>query len=345
MKSLMLTNEQTANFCMAMAHLIHAGISAADALTLLKEEEQNAPMQALWETMARLADEGAPLSKAIEKSGAFPAYAAALTQVGERSGKIEQTLAALARCYESRARLDRQRRTALLYPTVLLAVLLAVAVVLLVWVLPVFNDVYARLGSELSGFAGTLLTLGGALRRGLPVLLVLAVLLGLAFAAKPVRRGLSARWNRSFGDRGADKKVLSARFVSGTAMALSSGMTAPEALALACRLSRGEAPAFEARCQAALADAEGGAVLSDALGAHGFISPADRRLLDAGRRSGKEETVLTQVADRLQEQAEEAIARRAALAEPVAVAFACVLIGAVLLSVMLPLMHIMNAIG
>ena len=91
--------------------------------------------------------------------GRFPAYVSTLTDVGERVGRIEQTLTSLSRYYENRERMDRRMQAALLYPAMLILVLLAVAVVLLVWVLPVFNDVYAQLGTGLTGFAGSLLQL------------------------------------------------------------------------------------------------------------------------------------------------------------------------------------------
>ncbi len=345
MKSIMLTNEQVCNFCMAMEHLVHAGIGTADALTLLKEDEQDPARRALLGQMADAADAGAPLSAVIRQSGAFPTYAATLMEVGEQSGKIEQTLQALARYYEGREKMDRQLRNSFLYPAALLLVLLAVAVVLLVWVLPVFDGVYNRLGSSLTGFSGALLSLGGALRRGLPVILAVLALIGVAFAIGPLRRGIFRWWNRARGDKGARGKVLSARFVHGISMAVSSGMTAQEALALACKLSEGEAEAFQNRCRQCWAAVEQGTVLPQALWETGFLSPADRQLLDAGRRSGKEETVLEQVTERMQEQAQDALERRTAIIEPVVVVAACLLIATILMSVMLPLMNIMNAIG
>ena len=83
----------------------------------------------------------------------------------------------------------------------------------------------------------------------------------------------------------------------------------------------------------------------DALYENDFLSAADRRLLHAGTRSGQGETVLQKISEELTEQTEEALERQTGRIEPVVVTVACVLIGGVLLSVMLPLMHIMTAIG
>ena len=76
-----------------------------------------------------------------------------------------------------RQKLSDEEKRATLKCGLLTGVLLAVVVILLVWVLPVFNDVYIQLGSRLTGLAGGLLLLGGVLRRLLPGLAVVAALL------------------------------------------------------------------------------------------------------------------------------------------------------------------------
>ena len=345
MNGILLTNEQVCAFCMALEHLIHAGVGLGDAFTLLKEDEQDPKLREMLTQMAKSADDGKALSDVIRESDRFPAYVGTLVEVGERSGKIEQTLHTLARYYENRERMDRHFRSALVYPAALMAVLMAVAVALLVWVLPVFNDVYVRLGSSLTGVAGALLDLGTLLRKGMPVICGIIGLVAAVFAVKPLRDRIFLLWNRSFGDRGAGKTVLSARFVHALSVAISSGMQAQEALKLSCALAREEAPAFRKRCENCFEDVDKGKALSLALYDNGFLTAADRRLLDAGSRSGKGETVLEQVAERMLQQGEEAMERQAGRVEPMVVAVACVLIGTVLLSVMLPLMRIMSAIG
>lgn len=345
MKAVTLTNEQIGSFCAALEQLSHGGIAFADALVLMAEDEKDSRCRQLLQRMAKLADDGCALADIMEQTGAFPAYVCTLTRVGERVGKIEQTLASLAAYYENRDRMDRQLHAALLYPAVLLAVLLAVTVALLVWVLPVFNEVYAQLGSSLTGIAGALLTFGGILKRLLPGLCGILGVFMVVVAAAPLRRRLIHVWNRLRGDRGPERKVLSARFVQAFSMAISSGMTAREAAELAAMLSPAQTPAFEKRCNAFVSALEQGQTLSQALFGCGFISAADRRLLDAGMRSGRGEAVLLKLSERLLEEGEEALQRRSARIEPALVAVACVLIGAVVLSVMLPLMHIMNTIG
>lgn len=341
MKKCKLTNEQTGSVCAALQKLVCAGIAPADALVLLAQDEKDAALAKLLMQMSRQVDEGVALSVAMQSSGSFAPYVSSLLQVAERSGKQEQTLGALASYYDGRAKMERQLRTALLYPGMLLAVLFAVLVVLLVWVLPVFNDVYAQLGSHLTGFAGGLLRLGEILRMLLPWLCTGVALLVLVSMLPQVR----SHQQKLRHDRGAYKKVCSARYVQAVALAVASGMAHKEAARLACRLSDGENDAFRRRCEGCAEDVEKGTAFSHALHKWEFIDASSRRLLDAGIRGGSEETVLQELSRQLLEQGEEALQQRAARIEPCLVAVSCLLIGGVLLSVMLPLMHIMTAIG
>ncbi len=345
MKSVVLTNEQVCNFALALGHLINSGISSADALTLLKEDEPDSKIKKLFTEMSEKADGGAPLSEVIRQSEVFPTYFSSLVEVGENSGRVEQTLRVLADYYGKREQMEKQRRISLLYPTVLFLVLLAVTAALLIWVLPLFNDVYRHLGSELSGVSGVLLSVGKTLRKALPLILGLCALLVAAFLIPFVRGKIFALWNRIFGDRGANRRVLSSRFVDGVSMALSSGMNYEDAVNLSCKLSSGESPAFKARCEGCLNSVINGEELSNALYNSGFISASDRRLLDAGRRSGKQEAVLEELTQHLFQDAENALERRAGVLEPIIVAVSCLLIALVLFSVMLPLIQIMNSIG
>ncbi len=343
MKQFMLTNEEIASITLALSHFLHAGISTADALVLLREDEKDSQISRILGDMARGADEGQPLSRVFLQAGCFPDYVCTLLGVGERVGRPEETLLALSKYYQGRAQLQRQLTRTLTYPAVLLAVLLAVTAILLIFVLPVFNDVYAQLGGSLTGVAGWLLALGQGLKLVLPVILILGLAVVLSFMIPPVRTGIKALFLRIFGDRGVMKKMNTARFVQALTLALESGMTAPEGVRLAAALSK--TPGFQKRCRLCIQGVDRGESLSRALLESELLERTDCRLLEAGERSGRTDAVLGELTERLLRDSEDALEQAAGSAEPGVVAVACVLIGAVLLSVMLPLMNIMTAMG
>ena len=348
MRAIKLTNEELGALCTGLAHLYHAGMGGGDALALLAQDERDRVTRGLLDTMARRADEGASLSQVFEEQGCFPGYLCRLLKVAERVGRTEQVLAELGAHYEGRAGMDARLRAALLYPAVLLAVILAVVAVLLIWVLPVFDDVYAQLGSRLTGLAGGLLALGQALRGALPALCAVAgaaVLAVLLYSTCPgFAQRVSEQWKSRHSDRGVNGRINGARFAQAVALGLSGGMTQQEAVSLATELMRGYG-GFEGRARSCMERLERGESLGEALRGCGVIPAAQSRVLDAGIRAGRGEQVLEQLAQRELERGEAELERAAVRVEPVLVAITCVMTGIILLSVMLPLMHIMTGIG
>ena len=172
-KTTVFSNETLARLFRALALLLHAGISLSDSVYLVKEDEDGteaAALQAIGEAM----DCGATLSRAMEESGFFPHHAISMVEVGETTGHLESSLVSLADYYDEEAAMNREVRSALLYPCILFAMILAVIGVLVVKVLPVFDSVYASLGGNLTGIAAGLLSLGNTLRAVMPVILVVS---------------------------------------------------------------------------------------------------------------------------------------------------------------------------
>ncbi|MCF2661747.1 type II secretion system F family protein [Pseudoflavonifractor phocaeensis] len=348
MKARRLSSDEISNLCRALSLLLHAGTSAGDALSLLADGEASPFLRALLDHMSRQTDAGGALSEAVRETGCFPDYVCGLLAVGERSGRTEEALNALADYYEERFRLDRRMRSLLLYPAVLLLVMLAVLVVLLTRVLPIFNDVYAGLGSQLTGLAGGLLALGRLLDRAMPLLcLLLALFVGLLalFAASPAfRETLSAWWRKRWGDRGVSQQLNTARFAQSLAMGLNSGLPLEESLSLSANLLE-DVPAARQRCASCLARLEQGEPLTRAMTDSALLPQHECRLLELGLRSGNGDSAMSQIARRLSEDSESALNEAVSRVEPALVLVTSSLVGMVLLSVMLPLMNIMSAIG
>ncbi len=347
MKHNNISHGDLASLCLELSMLFHSGVGTGDALTLLAEESDPA-YQAVLAGMADQVDSGSTLSAAMRETGGFPAYVCGLVEVGERAGRTEEALSALARYYERRARLDRRIRNDLLYPAVMLLLMLVVIGVLLMKVLPIFDDVYASLGGRLTGIAGGLLVLGRWLDRAMPVLWVLmaAVTVFLAaFAAVPAFRDkLTALWRNSRGDKGVARKMNDARLAQALAMGMASGMPIEEALELASGLLD-DVPQTRERCLDCRARLEQGERLAAAMRDSQLLPSRSCRLLELGQRSGTGDAAMEKIAGDLSEESEAALEEQVSRVEPALVLVCSILVGLILLSVMLPLMHIMSAIG
>lgn len=342
-----LDHSQTAHFCRGLALLLHAGISLADGVFLLAEEESG-PLRDLLHSLGAGMDNGIQLSEAMEKCDAFPTHAAGMIHIGEETGRMEEALHALADFYEERCRTSRQIKNALAYPSMILLLMLAVIAVLLIKVLPVFDEVYASLGSRLTGISAVLLELGNMLETALPELLALLTLLvGLVLLFSlyiPFRDTVTAWYARRFGDKGASRKFNNARFARALSMGLGSGLSMEEAMALSAKLLA-DIPGAAARCGQCAAALEAGTDFAAAMGAAGLLSPSQSRMLTVGLRGGNADRVMEDIAEKMMEEANESLETLVSRVEPAMVLIASALVGLILLSVMLPLMDIMSTIG
>ena len=348
MKKTNLTNIEIADLCNQLALFLHAGVRLNDGLYLLSEEENNSQYKVFLQDIALQLENGQTLQAAFEQAGRFPFHVTRLLAVGERTGRTEETLAALAHYYEAQEHRNRQLRSALTYPAILLLMMVIVIIVLLSKVLPVFEDVYASLGGSLSGLAGGLLAFGNILNAIMPylcILLVLLLLLVVMFAISPsLRNKVLAFWQKHFGDKGISRKMNDAKFAQALSMAYSSGLTLEECITLAGSLLQNCPKAFK-RCEACRAQLDGGAELAASLRETELLPASSCKLLALGIRAGTGDTTLEEIARRLSDEAGEALEAKISTVEPALVLITSVLVGAILLTVMLPLINIMKAIG
>ena len=335
-------------FCQEMALMLHAGIGTAEGLGLLAEEEIDSRRKIILSEMARQADEGMPFPDIIRTIAVFPSYMTGLIEMGDRTGHLEEALSSLSSYYEERERMDQRVRSVLLYPSILFLLMLAVVVVLLTQVLPMFHSVYASLGGEMTGIAGLLLHAGLGLNRAIPILCVLfgvLVLFLLLFSiSKSFRDRVLDLWHSVAGDRGAMHAMNDACFAQALSMGLSSGLPMENALELATQVLS-DIPSAQQRCLRCKELLDQGVSLSDALGQAEIFPASARRLLTLGMQSGSGDTAMQAIAHRLSEDADLALSKTISRVEPALVLIGSLLVGAILLSVMLPLIDIMEMIA
>lgn len=348
MKQAELSDLSTADLFRQLALLIHAGVSLNDGCFLLMEEENDKAVRALLKDTAQHLESGGSLASALRKSGGFPAYVTGLLETGERVGRMEESLFALAHHYQEQHDRKCFLRNAITYPAVLLLLMMVVIVVLLTKVLPVFEDIYASLGGNLTGIAGSLLSFGNLLNDIMPTIIfilpVVMLICVLYFSIRPLRRLINQVYLHIFGDIGISRKINNARFAQALAMGMSSGLPLEDSVSLAAMLLA-DVPGAVRRCQACRDRLEAGDTLADALNSAKMLPASACRLLVLGVRAGSGDTTMQQIARRLSDDARDAVRSAVSRIEPALVVITSLLVGAILLSVMLPLMNIMKAIG
>lgn len=293
-------------------------------------------------------DEGRDLAGALTDTGALPDYACRLLEAGQNVGRTQETLEALAVYYDKQDALAIRLKNALIYPVALLLFMCLILLVLVKWVLPVFEGVYASLSGSLAGSSYQYITLAGWVGWVSLTLVGLFCLLLLGGAAatrvKALRPGLMKILEKLPGTGPAVRQL---------ALARCSGRPCTPSSPAACRKMRplrqarplsGHGPLEEilADCER---DMEAGESLAQAFYAHRIFEPLYGRMLLSGSRAGRMEDTLRRLADVSARDAEEKIYALVDGVEPLLTGFLTLSVGAVLLSVMLPLAGILAAIG
>lgn len=269
-------------------------------------------------------------------------------RLGESTGKLDDALSALGVYYERRANLAEGIRSAVLYPTMLLIMMSAVIIVLVTLVLPIFNEVFAQMGTQMSGLAVAMINFGKWLSAAtagiLAVIAIILIIAVLIYFVPAARRTVSKQIERTFGDKGILGRVSSFRFAMAMSMAVSSGLDIDQAISLAGDVC-GNSFVMRKKLSLCREYLEQGNTLNICLSKSGIFSKRDSRLLAIGARSGNTDGVMSEIARRGEERVLGELDEKLNKIEPALVIVVSLMVGLILLSVMLPLMGIMSAIG
>lgn len=225
--------------------------------------------------------------------------------------------------------------------------MMTVIFVLISKVMPIFHQVFIELGSEMTGFAASLLKLGENLNRYslvlLAVLLILFLLYLLATKTTCGKRIMTHFLNvfpltRSFYD-----SVACQRFASGLALCLSSGMDTYSSLDMVSQLVGNQK--MQAKIVACKEALHTGANLAEALSDSGIFNHLYSQMVAVGFKSGNIDVVLSKIADSYEKNTDKKMQTIISFLEPTLVIILSIIVGLILLSVILPLMGIMSSIG
>ena len=348
MRNKTLTNTYLSMLCAELAMLLDAGLTVSDSIQILQEDEPSKDGKALMQVLTDAVMRGESFAAALKGAGSFPRYMVHMVEIGEKTGRLVETMNALSEYYDRQVRLAVTVKNSILYPAILLVLMVAVVLVLIVQVLPMFNEVFNRLGTQMSPLAVQFMNFGGWLGDASAVIaaVVVAILVVvlLAVAIPGLRKGLSTAFSNIWGHRGIFGQIATSRFVFAMTLAMASGLDTADAIDIAAAVSGGSKAVDDKHkhCTKLLLD---GKSLPDALSGAGILSLQDSKMLSIGSRSGKADVAMAEIARRSDISVRDGIDKIVGRIEPTLVIISSVIVGVILLSVMLPLMGIMTSIG
>ncbi|WP_312442218.1 type II secretion system F family protein [Lacrimispora sp.] len=334
-------------FCLQISILLHAAIPLDEGLSVMAEDSVWGEEKHILMQMAEEAELGVPFSKVLENTGFFPAYVIRMAKLGEETGTLDQIMESLAGYYEKEHILMKSIRNAVTYPIIMIFMLLVVLLVLFTRVMPIFENVYQQLGAEMSPVSLAATKLGGVF---CAVSLVLGIL--LAFAAALVwllgRKGkkllIAERLIQWIKRRSRMALAISnRRFTSVLALTLHSGLELEKGMELAGQLVDNQA--VEEKIRQCAKELEAGTDYYTAMKNTGLFKGFYVQMIKVGTRSGRLDRVMEEISKSYEDEADTVMEHMVSRFEPTVVAVLAVAVGLVLLSVMLPLVSVLSAIG
>jgi type IV pilus assembly protein PilC len=334
--------------CEQIALVQKSGIPLPEGIDLLAESADLPRQAVVLRGLSREMRKMVPLSEAMEALDTFPPYLVRMAKIGEMSGNLDNVMANLADFYARDADLRRKVRSALIYPSVLLLMMLGVIILLVARVLPVFSEILASFGGSMPGFSQGLLSLGTFVSRQafwlLPLLVVLIVCLVLWLRRSVAGRRLidQARLRLPvFGP--LYRRIYTSRFSISLSYLLRSGIDLDTSLTMTEAVMDNTLVSEKiAECRQKIRK---GADTFTALQETALFPRLFIRMLSLGNRTGEMDAVMHKIARAYESEVDSRLTRLTGIVEPLLVVLLSLIVGGILLTVMLPLVEIMASIG
>lgn len=335
-------------FCESMGMMARSGIQTDEAISLLQSSGTGTGgvLEQALVVMKEEVDQGSGLAAAMEKSGIFPAYALQMVSAGESSGRLEDILFRLSRHYADQKTISDKLKNAVTYPAAMLVLIIAVLAVMLVMVLPAFTDVYDNLTGSLAASSYGYIRWAYAfcwIALIVMVVIAAALVIGLILWNSGRRKPVEAVLRRI----PLCAKILDDmgmfRFTSALETFLASGEMQDEAVLQSIPMV--DCAPVEQKLRKCVERMEEGHSIAQAAYDEELFEPVYGRMLLAGERSGNMEEVLARMTEHLEEHSSSLVDRLVGIVDPLLSGILMVTVGLSLLSVMLPLIGMMNSVG
>ncbi len=331
-----------------LALVIDSDLSLSEGLDLIRQQTKSRAAQLMLGRAAASVSEGDSLSEAFAReSGLLPDFYIQMIKMGKQSGNLVKVLTRMADSYDKNAKISSKVMSAVTYPIILTVLMLCVIVLLLTEVLPMFDDVLASLGGEMPGITRVLMSIGEFISTYFYLLLALvaACLIAVVIMRQSDRGNelLDALKLKMPVRKHITRNICGVRFARNLAMLLRSG------IGIAASVRMTSAIVMNARIASLIRQTadriEKGETLKQALLSLGLFPGVLLRLLAVAESTGHTDDMLDRAADVLEEELDERLVKLTTVLEPALIIVLSLIIGVVLVSVILPVARIMNAVG
>lgn len=334
-------------FCRQFVSMTRAGVTIVEAMKMLCEQTENKKLKkALGEVRVNM-EKGESLADSLaQHPKVFPGIMVNMVAAGEASGSLDKSLDRVATQLERSSKTQALVKKAMIYPIVLLIVAFAVVIVMLVFVIPQYSDMFTTLDTELPAITVATLAASEFIQAKWYIIaaIVIAAVLGIrAFAATDAGKHLFGKLAITI-PAIKDLTVKSAASSMARTMStlMAAGVPMIEAVEIVANTMTNvwfKEALMAARDQIAL-----GVAFSRPLEECGLFPPMVYHMVRIGEEAGAVEDMLDKLADYYDEEVEMAVQSLMAVMEPMIIVVLAGIVGVLLMAVLSPMMKMYEAL-
>jgi len=343
-----VSRRELAIFTRQFATMIDAGLPLVQCLDILGMQQENQAFKQVILKVKEDVESGSTFADALEKHPkVFDELFVNLVSAGEVGGILDTILARLAAYIEKAMKLAKQVKSAMVYPSTILAVALIVTTVLLLYVIPIFGQMFQDFGAALPAPTMIVLAISAYTRKyfllGLALIVVLVLGIRWYYKQEGGRRRIDRFLLRVpiFGD--LLRKIAVARFSRTLGTMVSSGVPILESMDIVAK-SAGNKIIEEAIVKARASISEG-KTISEPLAESKVFPVMVTQMVSVGEATGALDTMLNKIADFYDDEVDAAVGALTSLLEPMLMIFLGVVIGGLVIAMYLPIFKLAGVVG
>jgi len=343
-----VTTKDLVVFTRQFATMIDAGLPLVQCLEILSTQAENPAFSKVLGEVKAGVESGSTLADSLRRHPkVFNRLFVNLVAAGEAGGVLDTILNRLAAYIEKNMKLAKQVRGAMVYPVLVLGVSSLVTLVLLIWVIPVFQKMFADFGSALPAPTQMVVDLSEFTRNN-----ILWILLAVGVVVVGFTSMLKSDSGREIFDRVVLKapifgplvqKIAVAKFTRTLGTMLSSGVPILEALEIVAATAGNRV--VEHGLMRVRAKISEGKTMAQPLAEIPVFPPMVVQMIAVGESSGAMDTMLNKIADFYDDEVDSAVGTMMSMLEPLIMAFLSVVLGGLVISMYLPVFSMAGAIG
>jgi type IV pilus assembly protein PilC len=338
------TLKDLAIFSRQFATMTASGMSLLRSLAILEEQTTTASLKKAVSEVRTDVAAGVSLSSALGKHDRiFPRLMIAMIRAGEAGGMIDGALEQIAANFEKDSALRGKIKGALTYPAIVLGFTFVLIAGVLIFIVPIFQEMFTNLGGELPAVTQALVDASNNMYWFGPLFLVVTIGGTILFKQQlrsrpPLRLGLD-RFKLKVPVFGSlFRKLAMSRFSRNLGILLSVGVPVMQALSVVGETTGNEV--INKAMQDVQSAVRDGQPMSSAMRRHDVFPQMVTQMIEVGEESGQISQMLDKIADFYDREVDSAAESLTASIEPIMVLFMGTIVGAMVICLYMPMFTI-----